>query len=226
MIMTRRVRRNLEARRATVRLLMGIGAVIGLVVACDRGDGARAAAGDSTALVTDSAGARTAAATGDADVRGDFQFATAMADHHLQLIGFLDTIEYRLRSPVAQQDAAMLRQRQAAEHTRLLAALGARGAGGGPAVPRDEALTQGGSTSQEPAQSMRDRDGGAVDKGPPVDGAFYDFVIAHHRAGLDLIEGALPTLEDAALRGMASAMRDDHRREIADFERKRTRLRG
>lgn len=221
MRITRRIQRNRAARSAMVRLLAGAGAVLAVAVACDRGD--RAA---DASLRTDSAAAMSGAAPVDDDVAGDVRFTRTMADHHLQLLQFLDTIDYRLRVPEAQQDAMSLRARQSEEHQQLLARLGVRGTGGtgAGATPRDSAMTEGGRTQQEPQQSIRDRDGGAVDQGPRVDRAFYDFVITHHQAGIRMVDAALPTLEDPALRAMAEKMRDDQRREVAMFEQKRARL--
>ena len=222
-----RRRRTRDARRYTHRLAVVLGATLAVAVACNRGDDRR----DDAALRTDSAGAMSGAATAapaDDDVQGDLAFTRRMADHHMQLLTFLDTIDYRLRLPQAQQDAIALRMKQANEHEQLLARLGIRGTAGtgGGATPRDSAMTEGGRTQQEPRQSIRDRDGGAVDKGPRVDGAFYDFVIAHHRAGLRMIDAAMPTLTDPQLKQMATKMRGDQEREIAEFEKKRATIRS
>lgn len=219
---TRRIQRNRAARSAMTRLLATTGALLAFAVACDRGERAN---GDA-ALRADSAGATSAGAPVDDDVAGDVKFTRVMADHHMQLLTFLDTIGYRLRLPEAQQDAMSLRARQSEEHQQLLARLGIRGTGGtaAGATPRDSAMTEGGRTQQEPAQSIRDRDGGAVDQGPRVDRAFYDFVIAHHRDGIRMVDAALPTLTDPQLRAMAEKMRDDQRREVALYEEKRSRI--
>jgi uncharacterized protein (DUF305 family) len=50
---------------------------------------------------------------------------------------------------------------------------------------------------------------------------FYDVVLAHHGATVRMVDEALPTLTDPALRTMAIAMRDEHRGRIDDFRRKR-----
>lgn len=219
-----RRRRGRDASTYTRRLVGVLGATLAVAVACNRGDDRR----DDGALRSDSAAAMSGAVAADDDVRGDLAFTRRMADHHMQLLQFLDTIDYRLRLPQAQQDAIALRLKQANEHQQLIARLGMAGTGGtgAGATPRDSAMTEGGRTQGEPRQSIRDRDGGAVDKGPRVDGAFYDFVIQHHRAGLRMVDAALPTLTDPQLKAMATKMRGDHEREIAEFERKRASIKS
>lgn len=219
---TRCIARDRATRHPMTRFFAMTGILLAVSVACDRGD----RASDDAALRTDSAAATSAGAPVDDDVAGNVKFTRVMADHHMQLLQFLDTIDYRLRLPEAQQDAMSLRARQSEEHQQLLARLGVRGTGGTGAgsTPRDSAMTEGGRTQQEPQQSIRDRDGGAVDKGPRVDRAFYDFVIAHHQDGIRMVDAALPTLTDPELRSMAEKMRDDQRREVALYEQKRARI--
>jgi uncharacterized protein (DUF305 family) len=57
--------------------------------------------------------------------------------------------------------------------------------------------------------------------GPAFDRHFYDGVIAHHQEGIRMLEQYIPRLTRPDLKAMAERMRDEHRREIEELERKR-----
>ena len=57
--------------------------------------------------------------------------------------------------------------------------------------------------------------------GPSFDRHFYDGVIAHHQEGIRKLEQYIPRLTRPDLKAMAERMRDEHKREIEELEKKR-----
>ena len=136
----------------------------------------------------------------------DHEFLRNMIDHHEALIQVATTAEVRSTMAAVQTDANKVRTKQTEDQQRLIKL--AQTTYGDSVQPM---LTETGRSTSDSLQ---------VVAGAGFDNAFYSTVIAHHRAGLRMIDEMMPRLMNAEVKKVATKMKSDQQREIAALEKK------
>jgi uncharacterized protein (DUF305 family) len=131
-------------------------------------------------------------------------FLRAMVDHHAGALAIVDAAMPRL-TDTPKKDARPLRDSQAAEQRELLRLLRSAGDTLPPVV---------GAADRATADELRRATFGGV-----AARAFYMRAVAHHRAGIELIDRALPGLTGDA-KAIAERMRASHEQEMAQLKRR------
>ena len=131
-------------------------------------------------------------------------FLRAMVDHHAGILALIDAAMPRL-TDTPKKDARPLRDSQAGEQRELLRLLRAAGDTLPPVVSAADRAT---------ADEVRRATFGGV-----AARAFYARAVAHHAAGIALIDRALPGLT-GEVKGIAERMRASHAPEMAQLKRR------
>ena len=165
-----------------------------VVAAIPKAGGAPGAAGTSG----------TPATTGNADQ----DFLRMMSDHHQGMIALARPTKGRFGAgEAARADAGALDTKQTAELDSMTAML--------KQAFNDAYLSKVLPNHQAMSDSL------AKLSGPVFDRQFYESVIQHHQEGIRMLDQYLRKLTRPEIKAMAERMRDEHKREISELERKR-----
>lgn len=199
------------------RIAFGILVVLGALAACGGGDdgASDSAAGTAspTTSTTDTLAGGMAGMPGmdhamnrPAAKDADHEFLRMMTDHHQGLIQMATAAMGKGSTQAVQGDAHRLHTKQQEEQKRMIEM-----------VQRDygEALTPmvmgANNTMLDQLQSRT---------GADYDRTFYGNVVAHHRAGIRMIDQFASRLNKPEVRQMADRMKADQQKEITEFEAK------
>lgn len=130
-------------------------------------------------------------------------FLRMMSDHHQGLLVMVDSASGKLSA--AKADADMMRQKQKSGQDHMMHLLATQYS--------DSIMPMVMPSNQAMIEAVARAAAGDAD---PV---FYQQVIAHHREGIMMIDKQLPHLTGEP-KQMATTMREEQQREIAEFERK------
>jgi uncharacterized protein (DUF305 family) len=179
-------------------------AVLGLILSgCARNDSQNADTSSASAI---SAGADTGSMAGMASAPArdaDQEFLRMMVDHHEGMVAMADTAVKKAASADVRSDATKMRTKQKDEQQKMLAMLRAQYS-----EDKMPMVTPGNA-------SMITMIAGA--SGAAFDRQFREHVIMHHEEGIKMIDQFSPRLKNAELKQMATRMKADQTKEIAEL---------
>ncbi|MDQ3674369.1 MAG: DUF305 domain-containing protein [Gemmatimonadota bacterium] len=136
----------------------------------------------------------------------DQEFMRMMVDHHEGMVAMADTAAKKAATADVRSDATKMRSKQKEEQQKMQGMLKAQ--------YNDDKMPMVTPGNASMVSMLAGASGSAFDR------SFREHVIMHHEEGIKMIDQFSPRLMNAELKQMATKMKTDQAREIAELRRK------